>query len=272
MAVVIRRGTLLLLALALSSPKVCAAEAAAETSIDLTPRVGANDFAEVTIELECGGTMQVRDDNGPATEPQTLPMSVSAKLVYDEHRVAPAAGTLATRSIRYYNEAAAVIKVDNGGLTPKLADDRRLVVADNPGGRLSFAAADGLLQREELDLIDVTGDSLAVDGLLPEPPSRRRRHLARRPEHDGRHPLDGLGRRRRGAERPRQIQPRLRAGPHRRRGGRHRRRLGHRDGNPRRLPLRSQAAARHTLQSGRQGEALDRRRHARPRRRRQAAR
>ena len=53
-------------------------------------------------------------------------MSVSAKLVYDEHRVAPAAGTLATRSIRFYDEAAAVIKVENGGLTPKLADDHRL--------------------------------------------------------------------------------------------------------------------------------------------------
>jgi hypothetical protein len=44
------------------------------------------------------------------------------------------------------------------------------VVVDNPGGRLSFAAANGLLQREELDLIDVTGDSLAVDGLLPNRP------------------------------------------------------------------------------------------------------
>lgn len=167
MAVVIRCGTLLLLALALLSPKECAAQAAAETSINLTPGVEASEFAEVTIELECGGTMQVRPDNEPATEPKTLPMSVSAKLVYDEHRVAPSAGTLATRAIRHYNEASAVIKVDNTGLTPKLAEDRRLVVVENPGGRLSFAAAAGLLQREELDLIDVTGDSLAVDGLLP---------------------------------------------------------------------------------------------------------
>jgi hypothetical protein len=159
--------TWLLLAVALCTPKRCAAEPAANSTIDLTPRVGANDLAQVTIELECGGTMQVRNDNEPATAPRTLPMSVSAKLVYDEHRVAPAAGTLATRSIRYYDEAGAVIKVENGGLAPKLADDRRLVVAENPGGRLSFAAAGGLLDREELDLIDVTGDSLAIDGLLP---------------------------------------------------------------------------------------------------------
>jgi hypothetical protein len=169
--------TLLLLAIALASPSLRAAEpvpeSTSETSIDLTPRVGAGDFAEVTIELECGGTMQVRDESQPGAAavdqaaPQSLPMSVSAKLVYDEHRVAPAAGNLATRSIRYYSEAAAVLKVENGGLTPKLADDHRLVVAENPGGRLSFAAAGRPLDREELDLIDVTGDSLAVDSLLP---------------------------------------------------------------------------------------------------------
>ncbi len=178
MAVVTHRMTLLLLAFALATPNLRAAEPVAETTVNLTPRVGANDFAQVTIELDCGGTMQVRDESQAGTAaadqaaPQSLPMSVSAKLVYDEHRVAPAAGNLATRSIRYYSEAAAVLKVEKGGLAPKLSDEHRLVVAEaaNPqtgGGRLSFAAADGLLDREELDLIDITGDSLAVDSLLP---------------------------------------------------------------------------------------------------------
>jgi hypothetical protein len=170
MAVVTRRMTLLLLAFALASPILCAAEPPAETSIDLTPRVGPNDLAQVTIELECGGTMQARENDEAKGEVKTLPMSVSAKLVYDEHRVAPTAGNLAKRAIRYYDEAAAVIKVENGGLTPKLGDDHRLVVAENPGGRLSFAAAQGQLDRQELDLIDVTGDTLAIDGLLPNRP------------------------------------------------------------------------------------------------------
>lgn len=164
----------MLLTLALVSPNLCAAEPA-ESTVDLTPRVSADDLAQVTIELECGGTMQVRDDVQASTPVRTLPMSVAAKLVYDEHRVAPTAGTLATRAIRYYGEASAVIKVDEGGTTPKLADERRLIVAQvssdqNVGGRLSFASPNGLLQREELDLIDVTCDSLAVDGLLPSRP------------------------------------------------------------------------------------------------------
>jgi hypothetical protein len=175
---------LILVAIALVTPKTLAAGPAAESTIDLTPRVSANDLAEITIELECGGTVQLRDggDSGAETADKTekdsvrsLPMSVSAKLQYDEHRVPPAAGSIATRAIRYYKDAAAVIKVDSGGTTPELANDRRLIVAQfsdaqNAEGRLNFAAADGYLTREELDLIDVTCDSLAVDGLLPKEP------------------------------------------------------------------------------------------------------
>ncbi len=186
MAAFVRCFTSLLVTFALLTLKTWAAEPAAESTIDLTSRVSADDLAEVTVELECGGTMQLRDgeqasaaaaDNADTNKDgiRSLPMSVSAKLEYDEHRVQPADAGPATRAIRYYKNAAAVLKVDEGGATPKLADERRLVVAqfadpEHPGGRLSFAAADGLLSREELDLIDVTGDSLAVDALLPRTP------------------------------------------------------------------------------------------------------
>jgi hypothetical protein len=184
MAAFSRRLAPALVAFALVTPNILAAEPPAESTIDLTPRVSADDLAEVTIELECGGTVQLRDgeqataeaaDNSHPDGVRSLPMSVSAKLAYDDHRVAPAAAGPATRAIRYYKDAAAVIKVDNGGTTPKLAGDQRLIVAQfadtqNPGGRLSFATAHGYLSREELDLIDVTGDSLAVDSLLPRAP------------------------------------------------------------------------------------------------------
>ncbi len=174
MVFVARLMTPVLLALALAAPKVLATQ----PTIDLTPRVGPNDFAEVTIELEMGGTMAVRDttkqraaDTGQPAE-RTLPMSVSAKLVYDEQRVAAPSGSAGARNtfhrgIRYYKQADAVIKVDNDGVLPKLDEERRLVVAQNPGGRLQFTAASGQLSREELDLIDLTCDSLAVDALLP---------------------------------------------------------------------------------------------------------
>ena len=70
MAFVTRRMTPLLLALALLSPNVRAAEPPTEQPIDLTPRVGANDFAEVTIELEVR-----RHDAGPRRQRRTNPKS-----------------------------------------------------------------------------------------------------------------------------------------------------------------------------------------------------
>jgi len=166
MAFALRCVTFVVLAATLASPRLRAAQPA-ETSIDLTPRVSERDFAEVTVELEVGGTVIVRDMEGETPQDKSLPMSVSAKLVYDEHRTAPTTGTTPNRAVRYYKEAAAVLKIENTGRTPQLADDRRLIVAENAAGRLSFAAANGLLNREELDLIDVAGDSLALDSLLP---------------------------------------------------------------------------------------------------------
>jgi hypothetical protein len=179
MASALRSATPLLLALALlqlglagSSPNLYSVASANEL-LDLTPRSDRKEQIEVTIELEVGGTMTVREGAGEEAKEQTFPMSASAKLVYDEQRVAPVASynvTPIAQSVRYYKDASAVIKVDKDGATPKLAEERRLIVAQNPNGRLRLAAAEGQLQREELDLIDVVADSLAVDGLLPKQP------------------------------------------------------------------------------------------------------
>jgi hypothetical protein len=144
--------------------------ATTESTIDLTPRIAPNELAEVTLELEVGGTMRVPKDRGGSAETDELPMSVAAKLVYDEHRLAPATGSRAVRSVRWYKDAGATIKVHNDGKTPRLSDARRLIVAENPGGRLVHSSPGGLLEREELDLLDAVGDSLAVDGLLPSEP------------------------------------------------------------------------------------------------------
>ena len=76
-----------------------------------------------------------------------------------------------TRSIRYYDEAAAAIKVDKGGEKPTLEARRRLIVAEKPGksAPVLFCPASPL-SREELDLIEVPGNTLLVDRLLPDEP------------------------------------------------------------------------------------------------------
>jgi hypothetical protein len=117
-----------------------------------------------------GGNLHVPPKDASASQPQELPTSVNTTLRYDECRFAPSTGARPTRSARYYDQAEVVIKVDNDGQTQKLADERRLIVVANPGGRLLMSSPGGPLLREELDMIDAFRDSLIVDGLLPTQP------------------------------------------------------------------------------------------------------
>lgn len=138
----------------------------------------------VTIQLDAGGHTLVRasDSNDPTTAPTTdnakqserkLPMSVVAKISYDERRLADVTTTTNTGgllAIRYYDAAEAVIKVDNGGRAPKLSDDARLVLVGQSDGRPALYCGETPISREDLDLIDVVGNPFFADRLLPTNP------------------------------------------------------------------------------------------------------
>jgi hypothetical protein len=144
----------------------------AAEQIEMTPSAGANQAIRVSVEVEAGGHSLVRaegDTKGTA-EPQRLPMSVTGKLQYDERFLAPAsANTPAGQPLafRYYDSAEAVIKVGDTGRTPKLADDCRSIILESAVERPILYCPAGPLSREQLDLIDVVGQSYFIDRLLP---------------------------------------------------------------------------------------------------------
>lgn len=146
----------------------------AATPIDLTPNYKTNSLTHVTIELDAGGHNLIREPDSDAkdtakTESQKIPSSVSAKLAYDEMRLAntdqPESGS--PLALRYYDRAEAVIKVGQSGSSPRLPDDRRLIVLEQADQRPLLRCAAAPLDREQLDLIDVVGDSFSADRLLP---------------------------------------------------------------------------------------------------------
>ncbi len=155
------------------------ADSTTET-IDLAPRIEPNTLSRVTIDLDAGGNDVVRaatDDKGAALKDgaeQKLPMSVAAKLQYDERRLVGAAGDTSQNSsplaVRHYNRAEGTLKVDTSGLAPKLADDRRLIVVESGAVRPNLYSPAGPLTREQLDLIDLVGNSCLIDRLLPADP------------------------------------------------------------------------------------------------------
>ena len=71
------------------------------------------------------------------------------------------------RSIRHYHEATAEVKVGQGLATPKLNPERRIIVSQTDDDGAVLFSPLGPLSRDDLDLVDIQGNSLAVMGVLP---------------------------------------------------------------------------------------------------------
>jgi hypothetical protein len=72
------------------------------------------------------------------------------------------------RSVRYYDKAESSVRFKDGAHTPSFGDRHRLVgvAVDLPSAQL-FALREPM-SREELEVIDILGNSLLLDHLLPE--------------------------------------------------------------------------------------------------------
>lgn len=125
------------------------------------------EVTHVEAAMEVGGDLKLVADGAP----KQLPMSVVANLKYDEQLLAVDELARPVRSLRYYDEARAVIKVDQGGEKPNLDPTRRLVAVEKPdrGAAVMYCPTEAM-RREDLDLIDIPGNTLLVDRLLPAEP------------------------------------------------------------------------------------------------------
>jgi hypothetical protein len=95
-------------------------------------------------------------------------MSAKAALVYAEKALGePKSAGVLNRSIRNYEKAEASIRVGEEAFEPALRDQRRLIGVEVRGPRISMYCPKGHLTREELDLVDMLGNSLLLDQLLP---------------------------------------------------------------------------------------------------------
>jgi hypothetical protein len=122
-----------------------------------------HELTRVEVAVQMGGDLKLVTDG----QPKQLPMSVVANLKYDEQLLATD-DQRPTRAIRYYDDARAVIKVDKGGEKPALDNAHRLIAVEKQAKRAAVLYCPAApLAREELDLIDVPGNSMLVDQLLP---------------------------------------------------------------------------------------------------------
>lgn len=139
---------------------------ASSTKCDLVSGRKPDQISRVELTLEVGGELKVNRDNEEKLVP--VKMNVNGKMSYDERLVRVWNDTQTTaKSVRYYQKAEATLKLGSTTLKPSLRPECRLVGAQANGSTATLFSPAGPLTREELDLIDILGNTLMVDRLLP---------------------------------------------------------------------------------------------------------
>ena len=114
--------------------------------------------------MEVGGEFKERS----AGSERRTAMSGADNLVY--HEMTIKADSDRPRSLRYYEKADSAVKFRDRARASSLADARRLVgMAIDPPEATLFGLREPLT-RDELEVIDILGNSLLLDRLLPERP------------------------------------------------------------------------------------------------------
>lgn len=145
-----------------------AAEPAKTVSLRSRRAPAAVDRVEVTLE--------VAGDLLPSEEWKVgkLKMIASGAVHYQERSLElPAAGKGALRSIRFYDKAEATIRVGSDEAKPRLRDQRRLIGVEVDAAKSPkpiLFSPQGMLTSDELELVDLTVNSLVADWLLPDKP------------------------------------------------------------------------------------------------------
>ncbi len=116
----------------------------------------------VAAKIQVDGTLKPT----AAAKSASLPITVQGEFTYDEMRLDDGK-TADRRSLRYYHEVGATIQVDKHRDAPTLRDDMRLIAVHSDKTGVAISSPHGPLTREELDLIDLPGNTLVLDGLLP---------------------------------------------------------------------------------------------------------
>ncbi len=134
-----------------------------KTSYLLDPKLTAGESWLANVKLSVGGNMHVEEQEA---EEKKLPLTVSAHLQYEEHLLTWSPDKIA-RSLRHYGKANARIQVEEGGILRELPANTRQIAAEIRNESSTLNSIEQPLTRQQLDLINVVGNTLALQRLLP---------------------------------------------------------------------------------------------------------
>lgn len=117
---------------------------------------------KVLVEVE--GKLKL---NADGQEVKHLPLKVQGELQYVERVLSQSKQWSDVRLVRLYQSAQAKIRLHESDLIHELRPERRLVAVESHSKNAVLFSPNGPLTREELDLIELPGSGLALEGLLP---------------------------------------------------------------------------------------------------------
>src|SRR5262245_42590623 len=138
--------------------------AAAKETYELRDVKDATDLTKVRAQLDVTGTLKAKADK----EEKELTLTASAVMEYDEHRLTAARDGRGW--LRQYSQAEATIRIDGGEHRPKLSPNRRLIAVYVTADKARLFRPGGPITRDELELIDIPGNSAVLPMLLPGKP------------------------------------------------------------------------------------------------------
>ena len=153
--------TITLLALTLALPAV----ARSEQQYPLRTNVPKDQTRRIKAVLEVEGELKLNADGRQVTR---LPMKVRADLLYSERILSINGDERRRRDIRHYEQARAEIQVGEKTQQHELRSEQRLIVADSDAEQLRLYSPTGPLTREELELVDIQGNSGLLYQLIPD--------------------------------------------------------------------------------------------------------
>ncbi len=99
----------------------------------------------------------------------TMPLKVKANLYFHERRLSGTGRNAETlRTLRYYERAAAEIDVADQINFNQLSSTHKLIVAQGTRERILFYSPTQMMKPDDIELLNVPGDSLAMLGFLPD--------------------------------------------------------------------------------------------------------
>lgn len=132
-------------------------------NFDLRAAQKTGQMQRIRVAIQVGGNLKTKSGG----KVRTLPLKVAGTMQYDERLVAVDEAQRTQRTLRHYDQAEATIEIDGQAIQSVLDPALRVVVFDETKDRGLLYSPQGPLTREDVDLIDVPGNSATLARLLP---------------------------------------------------------------------------------------------------------